>query len=1079
MSFDFSANFLYTGSRQIWTKPPGLTSAYFYVNGAGGGGNSFNASGGGGAYSLSIYNFLQADLSYNVIVNVGSGGKAPPLQSGGISVDASGNASNGGNGTTLNGLSSGGGGGMTNIFYIDPSDNEIIKIIAGGGGGAGSVGSANGGSSGNVGTPLDNNSVSSSTGSTGSGFGGGQGGNTTLYGNAGQGGVNGGVNGRDFVDSSGTYFYYGGGGGSGGTFAGGGGGAGYGGAAGGKQGGGGGGGSYSNGNTIVFLLGAGGSGGAPGQNGGDGNASIFWNNQPLIVPDSQVKMYMLNSQHTAKSIYNAPFRTPASVLDISFSAVGSQNTASGVISADGFIYIVGGNGALYAYNPNFSLKWTTAFSIPNYPFFGTPAITANGTIYISTTSALNQKYFYAVADNGTFGGQKWAYALDQQDGNISTSPILDITNNIFFGTEFGIIYALIDGGPNAINGWQYPSNGSGQSLPDGSSVTGVPAFDLSYNKLFYTTTNNTSLSTSINAIDLSNNSLVNRVVPTQRWVQTRVDGYFISPSIGNGKVYTPSTNGTVYAYNISNGNLFWNINLNDTNLSAIAVDTDRRLYLTSQNALNVIDSSNALLEWTYPIDSSGASVPNNSIPIIDPSNNIYFGARNSYLYSVNGQQRMFNWHYKVGGAIQDMPIIGKNNNIYVAANNARFYDFSGNSAVTPTSNAIVPMYMLNVKHENLSALYGPTKTTIPSIYWQKPFVSGNLFVSPSIAISSTGDLYLGSNDGYIYSLNSVDGTMNWLIRVNNTNLAQFTSPNSIYTTPAIGLDGTIYIGSNEGYLFALTSTGTVKWSYSAGYPLQSSPIIDGSGTIYFGAGKKVYAVGDYGYAAYPKWLTPFTTQANVNSSPALSSNGYLYFGSDDGYVYAINSFTGIQIWSYNASNTLPAGVHPIYTSASIDASSNVVIGNGSYMNGSLYYLNGLTGALIWQKTDFLSVFNGPFYNTVAIYGDTFYLSTIAYVFAINRLNGVTKWYYYNTNCYYTSAVLDASGTLYFGSIKAKTINQYTQNAGVLHCVTDNGNSWTENWALQVCNPGRLAPPVIGSNQTIYISATANNIYAIK
>ena len=40
MSFDFSANFLYTGTRQIWTKPPGLTSAYFYVNGAGGGGNS-------------------------------------------------------------------------------------------------------------------------------------------------------------------------------------------------------------------------------------------------------------------------------------------------------------------------------------------------------------------------------------------------------------------------------------------------------------------------------------------------------------------------------------------------------------------------------------------------------------------------------------------------------------------------------------------------------------------------------------------------------------------------------------------------------------------------------------------------------------------------------------------------------------------------------------------------------------------------------------------------------------------------------------------------------------------------------
>jgi len=125
MSFDFSANFVYTGTSQIWTKPQGLTTAYFYINGAGGAGSSY-ASGGGGAYSLSIFTYLQADISYNVTINVGSGGKAPPLQTGGIStgsyLDPSGNSqSNGGYGTILNGASSGGGGGMTTVFYTDPT----------------------------------------------------------------------------------------------------------------------------------------------------------------------------------------------------------------------------------------------------------------------------------------------------------------------------------------------------------------------------------------------------------------------------------------------------------------------------------------------------------------------------------------------------------------------------------------------------------------------------------------------------------------------------------------------------------------------------------------------------------------------------------------------------------------------------------------------------------------------------------------------------------------------------------------------------------------------------------------------
>jgi outer membrane protein assembly factor BamB len=431
-----------------------------------------------------------------------------------------------------------------------------------------------------------------------------------------------------------------------------------------------------------------------------------------------------------------------------------------------------------------------------------------------------------------------------------------------------------------------------------------------------------------------------------------------------------------------------------------------------------------------------------------------------------------------------MPVIGKDNHIYVGANNARFYDFSGNSAPTPTTNPIVPMYMLNVKHTGLSGYIGPTTASQPAIYWQQPFVSGNLYVSPAISIANDGTLYLGSNDGYVYALDSTNlGALKWKVRINNTNRAPFTSPNSIYTTPVVGPNGTIYIGSNEGYLFALNTNGTIKWSYSAGYPLQSSPIMDASGSIYFGAGNKVYAIGDAGIEPYSKWLNPFPTNANVNSSPALGPNGYLYFGSDDGYVYAVDSFTGLHKWSFDASGNIPPNpmipVHPIYTSASVDVSGNVIIGTGSYMNGVLYYLNGITGLPIWTKTDFLSINNGPFYNTVAINGDTIYLSTIAYIFSINRLTGVTKWNYYNTNCYYTSCTIDSNGTLYFGAIQVQNYEQFTKNDGTLHCVTDNGVSYTDNWKLEVCRPGRLAPPVIGTDQTIYISATANNIYAIK
>jgi outer membrane protein assembly factor BamB len=36
---------------------------------------------------------------------------------------------------------------------------------------------------------------------------------------------------------------------------------------------------------------------------------------------------------------------------------------------------------------------------------------------------------------------------------------------------------------------------------------------------------------------------------------------------------------------------------------------------------------------------------------------------------------------------------------------------------------------------------------------------------------------------------------------------------STESSPAIGSDGTVYIGSLDGYLYAITSAGALKWSF--------------------------------------------------------------------------------------------------------------------------------------------------------------------------------------------------------------------------------------------------------------------------
>ena len=55
----------------------------------------------------------------------------------------------------------------------------------------------------------------------------------------------------------------------------------------------------------------------------------------------------------------------------------------------------------------------------------------------------------------------------------------------------------------------------------------------------------------------------------------------------------------------------------------------------------------------------------------------------------------------------------------------------------------------------------------------------------------------------------------------------------VTTCPAIGLDGTVYFGCDDGKLYALNPDGNKKWDFTAGGAVGSSPAIAADGTVYF------------------------------------------------------------------------------------------------------------------------------------------------------------------------------------------------------------------------------------------------------
>jgi len=103
--------------------------------------------------------------------------------------------------------------------------------------------------------------------------------------------------------------------------------------------------------------------------------------------------------------------------------------------------------------------------------------------------------------------------------------------------------------------------------------------------------------------------------------------------------------------------------------------------------------------------------------------------------------------------------------------------------------------------------------------------------------------------------------------------------------PALGADGTVYVGNVDGLYAVDGATGGVK----PGFPFKcgnvdSAPAIGGDGTIFFGTVDGTF------YALNPDGTQRFkvTTGGTISSSPAIGPDGSVYFVSDDGSLYAIH-----------------------------------------------------------------------------------------------------------------------------------------------------------------------------------------------
>lgn len=146
-----------------------------------------------------------------------------------------------------------------------------------------------------------------------------------------------------------------------------------------------------------------------------------------------------------------------------------------------------------------------------------------------------------------------------------------------------------------------------------------------------------------------------------------------------------------------------------------------------------------------------------------------------------------------------------------------------------------------------------------------------------------------------------------------------------YSAPTVR-DGVLYVGNLDGYLYAInTADGSLKWRFKAEEGITSSPLVD-EGVVYFGSkDDNVYALDA---ASGQKVIWKYKTGGDVLSSPRLS-DGLLYIGSNDKHLYALDAKTGKLKCRFAAKG--PIVSYPVFY-------KNLVIFSGGQGDGRVYFV---------------------------------------------------------------------------------------------------------------------------------------------
>lgn len=175
-------------------------------------------------------------------------------------------------------------------------------------------------------------------------------------------------------------------------------------------------------------------------------------------------------------------------------------------------------------------------------------------------------------------------------------------------------------------------------------------------------------------------------------------------------------------------------------------------------------------------------------------------------------------------------------------------------------------------------------------------------------LAPDGDLYVGADGVYRIAR---DGTVRWHYGEPEVR------PRHVYSRPLWTPTGLVVFGGHDGWITAVgQDDGALRWRVPVGADVDGSAVVDEQGTIYIGADDgRVYAVDRDGEVTWT-----FATGRDIRSAIVRDADGMLLVGSYDHRLVSLDPRTGARRWVVQAEGAFAASV-------ALDAAGTAFVGN--------------------------------------------------------------------------------------------------------------------------------------------------------